>query len=37
MEEKKVVFVPVSNIIPGMVAANDICDMNNELIIPKDY
>lgn len=36
MEEKKVVFVPVSNIIPGMVAANDICDMNNELIIPKD-
>lgn len=36
MEERKVKFVPVSNIIPGMIAANDICNRNNELIIPKD-
>lgn len=36
MEEKKVVFVPVNNIIPGMIAANDISDRNNQLIIPKD-
>lgn len=36
MEERKVKFVPVGNIIPGMIAANDICNRNNELIVPKD-
>ncbi len=36
MTEKKVVTVPVSNVVPGMVAARDIYSKNEQLLIGKD-
>lgn len=36
MEDKKVVVVPVSNLVPGMVAAQDVYSRNDQLLISKD-
>lgn len=36
MEDKKVVLVPVSNLISGIKAAKDIYTRNDQLLIPKD-
>lgn len=36
MEDRKVILVPVSNLIPGMVAARDVYTRNDQLLIPKD-
>ncbi|MCM1244449.1 MAG: HD-GYP domain-containing protein [Roseburia sp.] len=36
MNEEKVITVPVSNLIPGMVAARDVYSRNDRLLIPKD-
>lgn len=36
MAEKKVMTIPISNIVPGMVAARDIYSKNEQLLIGKD-
>lgn len=36
MEDRAVILVPVSNLIPGMVAARDVYTRNDQLLIPKD-
>ncbi len=36
MEDKKVMLVPVSNLLPGMVAAKDVYTRNDQLLIPKN-
>lgn len=36
MEEKQAVTIPISNIVPGMVAARDIYSKNDQLLIGKD-
>ncbi len=36
MSERKVILVPVSELIPGMIAARDIYNRNDQLIIPQN-
>lgn len=36
MNEEKVITVPVSNLMPGMIAARDVYSRNDRLLIPKD-
>ncbi len=36
MEDRKVMLMPVSNLLPGMVAARDVYTRNDQLLIPKD-
>lgn len=36
MSEEKIVLVPVSNLMAGMVAARDVYSRNDQLLIPKD-
>ena len=36
MEEKKIVLVSVSDLVPGMIVARDVYTRNNQLLIPAD-
>lgn len=36
MDDKKVVLMPVSNLLPGMIIARDIYTRNDQLLMPKD-
>lgn len=36
MDDRKVMLVSVSNLIPGMVTARDVYTRNDQLLIPKD-
>lgn len=36
MENRRVMLVPVSNLVPGMVAARDVYSRNDQLLIPKE-
>ncbi len=36
MDNKKIVTIPVGNVVPGMIAAQDICSKNKQLLIGKD-
>lgn len=36
MDNKKVILVPVSNLLPGMIAARDVYTRNDQLLLAKD-
>ena len=36
MDEKKIILVSVSDLVPGMIVARDVYTRNNQLLVPAD-
>lgn len=36
MDEKKIILVSVSDLVPGMIVARDVYTRNNQMLVPAD-